>query len=57
MLTFAHVEFCDVKKRYKGRKRIYTNEKPAGSVRYFVIRINTSLKNVAEFYDTFILYL
>jgi len=50
-------EICDITKRYKDRKRIYTDEKPAGSVRYFVFRINTSLKNVAVFYDTFILYL
>jgi len=50
-------EFCDIKKRYKARKRIYTDEKPAGSLRYFVIKINMSLNYVAVFYDTFILYL
>jgi hypothetical protein len=47
-------EFCDIRKRYKARKRIWET---AGNVRYFVIRINTSLNNVAEFYDTFIPYL
>jgi len=50
-------EFCDIKKRYRARKRIYTDEKPAGSVRYFLIKINISLKNVVVFYVMFILYL
>jgi len=50
-------EFCDIKKRHKARKGIYTDGKPAGSDQFFVIKINTSLKNVAVFYDTFILFL